>query len=235
MANTLEPAPLRIGTQAGELARAGSRLVVVAPHPDDELLGIGGTLRLLQRLGHAVLVVSVTDGESSHPGSLAWPPERLIEARQCEAVASWKLLGLEPTRIRLSFADGAVAAAETDLAESLASILEPGDTVFVPWRMDGHADHESCSRATRIAAAECGAVVHEFPVWALVPGHSAHAGLERLTMRCVALPADVQLAKRLAIAALHSQIGPDESTGALPVLPPHALAVWQQPDEWLVA
>ncbi|MYS00504.1 MULTISPECIES: PIG-L family deacetylase, partial [unclassified Streptomyces] len=45
------------------------RVVVVAAHPDDEVLGLGGTIARLAAAGHGLTVVSVTDGEGSHPHS----------------------------------------------------------------------------------------------------------------------------------------------------------------------
>jgi len=41
------------------------RLVVVAPHPDDETLGVGGCMAAFAAAGGDVLVVSVTDGEAA--------------------------------------------------------------------------------------------------------------------------------------------------------------------------
>ena len=43
-------------------------LLVVAPHPDDETLGFGAAAATLQSRGVKVQVVSVTDGDASHPG-----------------------------------------------------------------------------------------------------------------------------------------------------------------------
>ncbi|WP_234009984.1 PIG-L family deacetylase, partial [Streptomyces sp. SA3_actF] len=42
-------------------------VVVVAAHPDDEVLGAGGALALLAAAGNPLTVVTVTDGEGSHP------------------------------------------------------------------------------------------------------------------------------------------------------------------------
>jgi LmbE family N-acetylglucosaminyl deacetylase len=133
---------------AGELAQLGSRLVVVAPHPDDEVLTAGGLLQLLAQRGHALLLVAVTDGEGSHAGSPEWPPERLVTVRPRESAEALACLGIErPELLRLGIADGGVAAAEAALASRLAALLAPGDVVVTTWRYDGHPDHEATARA----------------------------------------------------------------------------------------
>ncbi|MFM7259833.1 MAG: PIG-L deacetylase family protein, partial [bacterium] len=53
-------------------ARHVMSIVVVAPHPDDAELGMGGTIARLVDEGHRVLVVDLTDGEPTPRGS----PER---------------------------------------------------------------------------------------------------------------------------------------------------------------
>jgi hypothetical protein len=55
----------------------GARAVVVAPHPDDEVLSVGGLLAQLADTGTPVEVIAVTDGTASHSGSTEWPAERL--------------------------------------------------------------------------------------------------------------------------------------------------------------
>src|SRR6266852_506851 len=55
--------------QAGPPAWVGREpggVVVVAPHPDDETLGVGGMLHDLSARGWRVTVVAVTDGEAAY-------------------------------------------------------------------------------------------------------------------------------------------------------------------------
>ena len=59
------------------LVPPGCRAVVVAPHPDDEVLSVGGLFGHLAGLGRELLVVAATDGTGSHDVSPLWPPERL--------------------------------------------------------------------------------------------------------------------------------------------------------------
>jgi LmbE family N-acetylglucosaminyl deacetylase len=53
------------------------KILVVAPHPDDETLGCGGLISLLAQNGSAFYIVFVTDGSASHRNSRAWPSARL--------------------------------------------------------------------------------------------------------------------------------------------------------------
>lgn len=53
---------------AGGLGHPGS-LVVLAAHPDDEILGAGGVLSLPASAGSRLQLVAVTDGEAPHPGA----------------------------------------------------------------------------------------------------------------------------------------------------------------------
>jgi LmbE family N-acetylglucosaminyl deacetylase len=49
---------------AGVVDWSGQRLLVVAPHPDDELLGCGGLINLVKRSGGQVFVLFVTVGDT---------------------------------------------------------------------------------------------------------------------------------------------------------------------------
>jgi hypothetical protein len=65
-----------------------NRCVVVAPHPDDEVLGAGGATSLLAASGIDIVLVAVTDGENSHPDRQA----ELRHRRPLESAASACLL-----------------------------------------------------------------------------------------------------------------------------------------------
>ena len=204
-----------------ELVPAGARLVVVAPHPDDEILACAG---LLQALARPATIVAVTDGEGSHPGSPAWPPERLRATRIGETAAALAALEIAPpVLLRLHIADGGVTASETVLTERLAALLAPDDVVVTTWRYDGHPDHEATARACAAAAARCGARLLEAPVWGWhwsAPGDGA-IPLERACK--LALDPAAVARKRAAMACFRSQLEPDASTGAAPIVFPQAL------------
>lgn len=207
------------------------RLVVVAPHPDDEILGAGGLMRAAQRRGIAVEIVAVTDGEASHPGS-AWTGAHLAARRRAESSAALARLGVtDPTVHRLSVPDGGVADYERELAAALRWLLDPSTWCVATWRRDGHPDHDATGRAAADASWSAGARLLEYPIWAW---HWATPtdGLPLDRAACLALDSVTQRAKRRAIAEFVSQIRPlgDEPADRV-VLPPAVRARFERPFE----
>ncbi|VCU70440.1 1D-myo-inositol 2-acetamido-2-deoxy-alpha-D-glucopyranoside deacetylase [Pigmentiphaga humi] len=219
--------PLRAASAAG-LVRAGAALHVVAPHPDDEILGCAGIMRQVSRLGIAVQVWAVTDGEASHPGSPRWPADSLARARTRESEQALRRLGIDARRERLGLPDGGVATHETELAATLGARLQPGDTVIAPWRLDGHPDHEAvaraCLRASKIRACR----LLEVPIWGWHWAEPANGGFPWRRAAAIALDAADRQAKADAIQAFRSQLEPDADTGNPPILPDFALARLQR-------
>lgn len=203
---------------ADELVPPGARVLVIAPHPDDEVLSVGGLLAQLARSGTLVQVVAVTDGTASHRGSNEWTVERLARERPRESRTALRCLGIERDPIRLGLPDGGLRNLHELLADRLLSLMQPSDVVFTTWRRDGHPDHEATGHASMFAAARVGARLVEVPVWAW---HWAAPGDSRVPWhwaRRLLLDADAVARKRRALQAFASQLLPDTSTGAEPIL-----------------
>lgn len=206
------------------LVPPGSRVVVVAPHPDDEILTCGALLHLVAQQGDAPLVVAVTDGEASHPGSPEWPPERLRHERARETGAALACLGIDADRVqRLGIPDGGVTAAQNELVAHLAAILKPGDVAITTWRFDGHPDHEATARACIEAARRSGARLLQAPVWGWHWSTPGDGALPLAQARKLELPGEALARKRAALGCFHSQIEADAGTGAAPILPAFAM------------
>jgi LmbE family N-acetylglucosaminyl deacetylase len=198
----------------------GRRAVVLSAHPDDEVLALGGTLTLMGRLDIPLIFVWATNGEASHPGSLAPAVDDLARLRRLETRAALARLGIHGTEVWLGLPDGGLAERQLELTGAVRSLHRPGDLWFAPFRGDGHPDHEACGRA----AAEVAEDLVEAPIWAW---HWATPGDERIPWkraRAVALPEDVMARKEAAIAEFRTQvtaIGPGLADG--PVLPERVL------------
>ena len=204
------------------LTPAPDRVVVVAPHPDDEVLAVGGLLALLAGLGTAVEVVAVTDGEASNPGGSLPPPELAVR-RVAETHAALAALGVPAAVRRLALPDGGAAGLEQPVLDALA--LAPGTGRLAPFAHDGHPDHEAVGRACRRAADRDGARLLAYPVWAWHWATPDDPRLPWSRTRRVELPEPVRRAKRRAVDAFSTQV---RAAGPLPadapVLPPEVLA-----------
>lgn len=124
---------------------ANLRVLVFAPHADDEVLGCGGTLVKLSRAGSHIFVVIVSDGCRGDPAG--YSNGDVVEVRRAEARRAATLLGAEEP-IFLDFPDGELVADGSLESEFIARIrdLRP-DWVFVPSPDDAHRDHVAVATA----------------------------------------------------------------------------------------
>ena len=145
-----------------------TRIVVVAAHPDDEALGVGGLIALAAARGHPTTVVLLTGGEASHPASRTHSPTDMAALRRAEFTAAMAELAPGAVLIRLGFPDGAVRDHIGEIACALEPLLARGPAwVFVTWRRDRHPDHEAAALAVaRVAADRDDLTVWHYPVWA---------------------------------------------------------------------
>lgn len=184
-----------------------SALLVVAAHPDDEVLGAHGAMRAAASRGASVTVVVATDGEASHPGSPTLEPASLAAVRRAEQEAA--LAGLGAHIVPLGLPDGGLAARRLELVRALAPLVAalPHDgLVLAPWARDGHPDHEAVGDVAAALSREAGRACAWMPIWAWLWG--APDTLEGMPLRRVALDADARSAKAAAIAAHRSQVAP---------------------------
>ena len=134
------------------------RIIVFAPHPDDETLGCGGTIAKKIAEGYEVLIVVMTDGRflllkgceiDSDP-----TPEEVKEIRKGEVLRAAKILGVpEKNVIFLEFVDGTLQENEKITEEKVTEILLkfPPAEVYYPFERDAHPDHQATNRIVKRA------------------------------------------------------------------------------------
>lgn len=215
-----------------QLCPPGRRLVLVAPHPDDEILMAGGLLTHFRGHEEDLLLISATDGEGSHAGSEHWTEHRLRRQRPLESRQALMQLDLNVNHLewrRLNLKDGNLPREEAYLVNHLTQALRPDDVVMATWRGDGHCDHEAVGRAAAQAAQARKAQLVEVPVWAW---HWAQPDDPRLPWpraHRIELDESALARKRKALAAHVSQLTPDDPRP--PVLPASLLDCLLQPFE----
>jgi LmbE family N-acetylglucosaminyl deacetylase len=222
----------------GSLATVGGtgRVLVLAPHPDDESLGCGGLIAALCDAKQPPLVVVLTDGTGSHKRSDALSGRKLRDLREAEARAALRLLGLDDPaalifmRLRDTAAPHQGPAFE-DAVHRIAKLADRCATICAPWEHDPHCDHVAAHLIAQAVAARTGIRHLAFPVWGwTLPADTALAAQKVAGWR-LDVAAYLQ-AKQAAIAAHRSQHGSvisDDPEGF--VLPHELLRVFRRPYE----
>jgi LmbE family N-acetylglucosaminyl deacetylase len=150
------------------------KVLVVAPHPDDESLGCGGLIATLASVGSTFCFIFVTDGGASHPGSRAWSRARLAARRRKEAIEALRRLNVEGAKTTfLALADADMPARGSPLwnkaIDQLAGIIAEFNPklALLPWRRDPHCDHRASWQLTRdsLKFADARPVILEYPIW----------------------------------------------------------------------
>ena len=110
---------------------------ILAPHPDDAELAMGGTIALLAAAGHAVTLVDMTTGEPTPFGT--------EETRAQEAAAAAQILGV--SRLAAGFKNREVlySLEARHRVAALYRQLRP-DILFLPYPQDAHPDHLAVTR-----------------------------------------------------------------------------------------
>jgi bacillithiol biosynthesis deacetylase BshB1 len=112
-------------------------ILIVAPHPDDAELGMGGTIIKLSKQGHRVHIVDMTNGEPTPFGS--------PEIREKEWTAAAKVLGVERTNLQLKNRE---VQHSIEARHKLAAVIRKhkADWVFAPYPTDAHPDHVAVTK-----------------------------------------------------------------------------------------
>ena len=125
------------------------RALVIAPHPDDEILGVGGTIARLTEAGHEVHVTIVTSGQ---------PPlfdEQSVKRVRAEALVAHRIVGIESTRFLEGFPAAGLDTVPGHLLNAAIAqeldALRP-DVLFIPFGGDIHNDHQRVFTSALVAA-----------------------------------------------------------------------------------
>ncbi|WP_158218567.1 PIG-L deacetylase family protein [Synechococcus sp. 1G10] len=122
------------------------RVLVLSPHPDDEAIGCGGTLRHHYRAGDAVTVIHLTSGER---GGHGLSPERTGPLREAEARRAAALLGVDALHFWRQ-RDGALRSTAA-LLRALQEVLtsKPVQRLYAPHGGESHPDHRATWRLAK--------------------------------------------------------------------------------------
>lgn len=120
-------------------------VAVVAAHPDDEVLGCGGTLARMASEGRAVHILLLADGETSRPPGADQPFDSAkLAARQAAADKAGKILGASSVKV-LAFPDNRMdSLVLLDVVRQIEAFIQRHQpaTVFTHHAGDVNIDHQ---------------------------------------------------------------------------------------------
>ena len=122
-------------------------ILVIAPHPDDEVLGCGATINKLSENGGLVVVLVMTRGTPRF-----YSDEKIENVRN-EARQAHKILGVRDTIFLDYPAPELDTVSQADLSSAISDVIKQFnvDTVFIPHRGDIHLDHTIVFRSGLVA------------------------------------------------------------------------------------
>lgn len=128
---------------------AAQTILVIAAHPDDETLGVGGTIARLSSAGKEVDIAIVTDGSSAQFGD----DKQARERRDRHFQSACDVMGVRHAH-RLSFPDMRLdRVAHIEVNEALAGLIADHgyDTIFVHHHGDVNMDHRKIFDSALVA------------------------------------------------------------------------------------
>ena len=121
-------------------------ILVIASHPDDEILGCGGTLYNFKKKGAKISALFLSDGESSRKSSKI---EKLILNRKKQALKAAKIIGIR-NLIFGNFPDNSMDTVPllkiVQFIEKRIKTIKP-DMIFTHFENDLNIDHQITSKA----------------------------------------------------------------------------------------
>jgi LmbE family N-acetylglucosaminyl deacetylase len=166
------------------------RSLVISPHPDDDVLGMGGTIPLLE---NRVSIAYVTDGSLGLPGKSR---AEAVHIRTQEALEAAAVLGIGRERLVFMGFEDQKTDDRSAISHALAGLLAKlsPEEIFIPSPIDAHPDHRNVCGALSLALAKYKARCWLYEVWTPL-----------LANRLVDISGTVDL-KRRAIRAHASQV-----------------------------
>jgi LmbE family N-acetylglucosaminyl deacetylase len=192
-------------------------IVLISPHPDDELLAAGATLATASDKKTPITILGVTNGELSHPYLNESERQELGKRREHETISAYQTAGIQAERIALSAPDGFVSQHIKEIQKQLEQIIQKDTICITPWEGDGHPDHQACALAAKEICSKNKVPLFASPIWLWNwdnPKDPTFPFSEAFSFR---FDADIMRRKQEGINCYTSQIQSED--GYRPVLP----------------
>ncbi len=115
-------------------------VLVISPHPDDDIFGLGGTLKIHSENKDKIKIVYISDGSGGISNNKT-QSKKLLEIRKNEAKQACKILGINDLYF-MNLKDGKFTQSfdNTKKIEKIITIFKP-NIIYTPSFLDIHPDH----------------------------------------------------------------------------------------------
>jgi len=142
-------------TKKSDIPR-NKKVIIFSPHPDDDAIGMGGTIIELVKKGNKILCMYITSGVSARnavKGDI--PIEEKEKKRIIEAEQASKVLGTNIHFLNLPYFYGLTV--KNEHIEKIIGLLEKEnpDVVFVPHQHERHPTHKASTSIVILALKRC--------------------------------------------------------------------------------
>ena len=147
-----------------------SKVLIISPHPDDEVFGCGGLMQSLVQAGRQVEVIIMSKGEAVHRDCCPDEENNIVQARAELTDVANGVLGIAPEQIhRLNFPDGDFASSRRDDAlitalDELIKAIAPTE-VFIPHPYENSPDHVAATQIVESILRHYPAKIFYYCVW----------------------------------------------------------------------
>ena len=145
-----------------------NRILIVAPHPDDEVIGCSGLIQQAIIEEKEIFVCILTGGEGSHRNCCNIKAQDLIDNRRKLAKSIDGELGIPDNHLFfLNFPDGDIVSKVNDYLEleRVISEIQP-DSIYIPHQKgEGWSDHIQAGNIVKSIIANSPIALYEYCVW----------------------------------------------------------------------
>lgn len=209
------------------------RVVIVAPHPDDEVLGCGGLMQQLVEENCRIIILAATNGTQSHPHSTKYSQAQLNDLRPQETLDALNSLGVSDhsERIALNLMDGQIHLQTEQLKQALSRIVQPEDILICSYAFDGHPDHEAVGKTVQAFAKAHQLMCLHVLIWAWHWAEPLDPRIDWSKAKAYTLTEQQLIKKHQSVMQFKTQLEADESTGNSAVLSSSAISRLLMPYE----
>lgn len=125
-------------------------ILIIAPHPDDEILGCGATMAKLAKQGHNVYVLIATNASVGAPELFG---AEIVRQARSEALEAHKILGVKETTFLEFPAPVLDQYARYKMSNEISAVIKKYgiNIVYLPHRGDCHIDHKIIHECAMVA------------------------------------------------------------------------------------